>query len=58
LVGGRFDEGERIEGRDGAVEGAADVRRDELEANWAEQLPQSLSRPRSAVRQDLMQVRA
>ena len=41
--GGRFFyEGEGIESRDGAVEGAADVGGDELEADGAEEAAQGL----------------
>jgi hypothetical protein len=56
LAGGRFDEGERVDCRDGAVEGAADVRGDELEANETEQVAQHLSRASRAVLEDLIQV--
>jgi hypothetical protein len=55
--GGRFFyEGEGVEGRDGAVEGAADVRGDELEPDRAEEVAEQLRRARRALLEDFLQV--
>ncbi|MBV9167246.1 MAG: hypothetical protein JO342_13965 [Solirubrobacterales bacterium] len=51
-----FYEGESVQGRDRAVEGPADVGRDELEADGAEEVAQGLRRPCRVLLEDLLDV--
>ncbi|MGO9888915.1 MAG: hypothetical protein ACLP0L_13530 [Solirubrobacteraceae bacterium] len=56
-AGGRFFyEGKGVEGRHGAVEGAADIGGDELEPDGAEEVAEGLSRPCGPLLQDLLDV--
>jgi hypothetical protein len=56
LAGGRFDEGERVDRRDGAVDGAADVGCGQLQLDRSEELADDLSRAFRPLFQDVLQV--